>query len=115
MTYVHPSSPDQASCWLLYYGGARSPLARVVPDAKYPGIVWRIRWPDGQPSAMANLTRAKDAAMALAVRGPPARNPSRFRWRQDRSDSPSAPPGRARASLPATGEARTDASSGARA
>lgn len=114
MAYVHPSFPDQASCWLLYYGGARSPLARVVPDAKYPGIVWRIRWPDGQLSAMANLARAKDAAMAIAERGPPRRDPRLLRWKQAH-ESPSAGRRRVRASVPATGAARTDASSGARA
>jgi hypothetical protein len=34
--------------------------ARVAPDSKYPAM-WRVRWPDGQLSDMANLTRAKDA------------------------------------------------------
>ena len=33
---------------------------RVVPDATYPGM-YRVRWPDGRLSDMANLTRVKDA------------------------------------------------------
>jgi hypothetical protein len=32
----------------------------VVPDAAHTGM-WRVRWPDGRPSDMTNLTRAKDA------------------------------------------------------
>ena len=34
---------------------------KLVPDAVYPGM-WRVQWPDGRLSDMANLTRAKDAA-----------------------------------------------------
>jgi hypothetical protein len=34
--------------------------ARLIPDPVYPGM-WRVRWPDGRLSDMANLTRAKDA------------------------------------------------------
>ena len=38
----------------------RTKVARLVPDETYPGM-WRVRWPDGRVSDMANLTRAKDA------------------------------------------------------
>jgi hypothetical protein len=33
----------------------------VVRDETYSEM-WRVRWPDGRLSDMANLTRAKDAA-----------------------------------------------------
>ena len=34
--------------------------ARLMPDPVYPGM-YRVRWPDGRLSDMANLTRANDA------------------------------------------------------
>ena len=34
---------------------------KIIPDETYQSI-WRVRWPDGKLSDMANLTRAKDAA-----------------------------------------------------
>jgi cytochrome c peroxidase len=34
--------------------------ARLIPDTAYPDM-WRVQWPDGRTSDMANLTRAKDA------------------------------------------------------
>jgi hypothetical protein len=40
----------------------------VVTDEKYPGVMWRVRSPDGKLSAMVNRTRAKDAAMAMLDR-----------------------------------------------
>jgi hypothetical protein len=36
--------------------------------------MWRVRSTDGSLSDMVNLTRAKDAAIAIAERRPPARN-----------------------------------------
>jgi len=33
---------------------------RVLPDPKWPGM-YRIKWPDGLLSDMANLTRCRDA------------------------------------------------------
>ena len=65
--------------YCLRYGSAKHPVAEVVPDKTYPGM-WRVRTPDGWLSDMANLTRAKDAAMAIAERGPPARNRQRLHW-----------------------------------
>jgi len=71
----------------LFYGTARAPLARAVPDDRYPSM-WRIAWPDGRVSDMTNLTRARDAAAAICERGPPARNRRLFRWERDTSRRP---------------------------
>lgn len=71
----------------LHYGKSRTPLARVVPDAVHPGM-WRIVWPAGSASDMVNLARAKDAAAAIAERGPPARNRRRLHWTKERSKFP---------------------------
>ena len=51
----------------LHHGNDRNPLFTVEPDSKYTGM-YRIRFPDGRLSDMANLTRAKDAAITLALR-----------------------------------------------
>ena len=71
-------SPRRSQDWSLHYSG--SCLAHVVPDDAWPGM-WRIQWPDGRCSDMANLSRAKDAAAAIAERGPPPRNRRRFHWK----------------------------------
>jgi hypothetical protein len=63
----------------LHYGSAKHPVAEVIPDKAWPGM-WRVRTPDGWLSDMANLSRAKDAAMAIAERGPPCRNRRRLHW-----------------------------------
>jgi hypothetical protein len=34
---------------------------RLMPDSKFPALMWRVRWPDGELSDMVNLSRAKDA------------------------------------------------------
>ena len=49
---------------LFLFGRKR--VAGVVLDGKYPDM-WRVQRPDGSLTDMVNLTRAKDAAMALAV------------------------------------------------
>ena len=36
--------------------------ARVISDETYPRV-YRVRWPDGKLSDMANLSRANDAAI----------------------------------------------------
>lgn len=41
-------------------------LLHVVPDQTYAGM-WRIQSADGSLSDMANLTRAKDAALAMEL------------------------------------------------
>jgi hypothetical protein len=51
----------------LFYRDNRNPLVTIEPDSKYPGM-YRIRFPDGGLSDMVNLTRAKDAALAFALR-----------------------------------------------
>jgi hypothetical protein len=40
----------------------------VEPDARYAGM-YRVRLPDGRITDIVNLTRAKDAAIALALAG----------------------------------------------
>ena len=74
----------------LHYGSSRNPIFRVVPDAVYPGM-WRVVLPDGSLSDMANLTRAKDAAVVMADRGPPRRNQSLLSWKTYVRDAAAAP------------------------
>jgi hypothetical protein len=75
MNSLHPENALS-----LHNGNVRTPMALVVPDARGPGM-WRISWPDGQLSDMANLTRIKDAAAEICDRGPPRRDRRRFRWK----------------------------------
>jgi hypothetical protein len=82
-------TPDQA----LYRGASRKPLAWVTSDPTHPGM-FRVRLPDGRRSGMLNLTRAKDAAAAIAERGPPRRDPRGLHWEQDHHESTSAARGR---------------------
>ena len=72
----------------LHYGSSRSPLARIVADDVWPSM-WRIVWPDGRRFDLVNLDRAKDAAAAIAERGPPARNRRLLHWKKDTSKTPS--------------------------
>jgi hypothetical protein len=69
----------------LHYGSAQTPLAEIIRDHRYPAM-WRVRWANGSISNMVNISRAKDAAMAMAERGPPARNWRRLHW--ERSERP---------------------------
>jgi len=76
----------------LHYGRSRAPLARIVADDYWPSM-WRIVWPDGRRSDLVNLDRAKDAAAAIAERGPPARNRRLLHWKKNPSKTaPEAPP-----------------------
>ena len=50
----------------LHRWQTKTPLLHVVPDTPYPGM-WRIRSPDGRLTDMASLTRAKDAAVSIAL------------------------------------------------
>jgi hypothetical protein len=68
----------------LYYGRSRAPLVLAVPDLSYPGL-WRMAWPNGELSDIANLSRIKDAAVAICERGRPPRNRRRFLWKIERS------------------------------
>jgi hypothetical protein len=63
----------------LCIGNARSPVATLIPDIVYPGM-WRV-WAGDRLSDMANFSRAMDAAMTFAERGPPRRDPRLFHWR----------------------------------
>lgn len=42
-------------------------LVEIVPDEKYPAM-WRVKRPDGSLTDMVNITRARDAARAMALR-----------------------------------------------
>jgi hypothetical protein len=42
-------------------------MATIEPDANWPGM-WRVRF-GGMLSDMANLSRAKDAAISIVLRG----------------------------------------------
>ena len=75
-----PTLPEiKSQACALHYGSARTPIALVVPDSVYPGM-YRIKWPDGVISDLANLSRAKDAALANCERGPPRRDARLFLW-----------------------------------
>jgi hypothetical protein len=50
----------------LHRGQAKRPLLHVVPDAVHPEM-WRVQYPDGRLTDMVNLTRAKDAAVSIAL------------------------------------------------
>jgi hypothetical protein len=79
------NKPTDSQRQVLYYG--RRSLGEVVPDDVWPGM-FRMRWADGSVSDMTNLSRAVDAAAAIAERGPPARNRRRFAWKMERSKTP---------------------------
>jgi hypothetical protein len=97
-TISNPSE-QQVRAAALHYGQARTPLVRVVSDAIHPGM-WRMVWPDGRLSDLANLSRIKDAAAVICERGPPPRNRRRLHWKIERSESPSGARGRASAPHP---------------
>jgi hypothetical protein len=82
------SDVEQAGFWQLHCGTS-SAIATVIPDRQHPDL-FRINWPSGETSDIANLTRAKDAAEIAAERGPPPRNRRDLRWKQagQRSASP---------------------------
>jgi hypothetical protein len=42
-------------------------MATIEPDANWPGM-WRVRF-GGKLSDMANLSRAKDTAISIVLRG----------------------------------------------
>ena len=72
------NSPQEA--WCLHHSRGRAhPVLRVVPDAGWSGM-YRVAWPDGQLSDLVNLSRAKDAAEVICLRGPPSRDPLLLHW-----------------------------------
>jgi hypothetical protein len=46
--------------------GTRNTGVKIIPDAKWPGM-YRVEYPPGTISDMANLTRCKDAAIYLVT------------------------------------------------
>jgi hypothetical protein len=50
----------------LYLRGKGKPIVTILPDGKYPNM-WRVRLPDGRLTDMVNRTRAKDAALSIAL------------------------------------------------
>jgi hypothetical protein len=44
--------------------------------------MYRIHWPDGALSDMANLSRAKDAAMAICIRASHGRDRNLLHWKK---------------------------------
>src|SRR5262245_60466471 len=46
--------------------GSKTILVRIVTDRVYPSM-WRVKMLSGKLSDMTNLTRAKDAAMSIAL------------------------------------------------
>jgi hypothetical protein len=50
----------------LYLKGRRRPVAGIEPDAQWAGM-WRVRRPGGSLSDMVNLSRARDAAVAVGL------------------------------------------------
>jgi hypothetical protein len=79
---THNPQTNSAQVHELRYGTARAPLARVAPDKLYPAAMWRIVWPDGSTSDMANRDRCKDAAAAIVERGPPRLDRRQLHWQQ---------------------------------
>jgi hypothetical protein len=73
--------------YALHHGNAQTPMVRVVPDARWPGM-WRMLWPDGRLSDMTNLARAKDAASTLCERESPGKDRRRFHWKASRGPNP---------------------------
>jgi hypothetical protein len=56
----------QDGTWALHVEGRRGAVLHVVQDETYPQM-WRIRHLDGRLSDMVNVSRAKDAAISVAL------------------------------------------------
>jgi hypothetical protein len=56
----------------LHLGQGKAALLRVVPEAVYPGM-FRVRGLNGSLTNMANLTWAKDGALAIWRASTPAK------------------------------------------
>jgi hypothetical protein len=74
--------------WRLYLGGKSTGIV-VRPDEKYPSL-FRVHWPDRPPSDMANLTRAKDAAMRWVGRAGSG-DAKRLHWKVSKQAWEAAP------------------------
>jgi hypothetical protein len=83
----------------LYVGSSKTPALHVLPDASWPGM-HRIALRGGHRSDMTNLSRAIDAANAIALTAvnagqrretPPAAPPMRFEEKSDLPEGEAAP------------------------
>jgi hypothetical protein len=74
----------------LHYDGGRA-LVRIVPDERWPNTMFQLVWPSGETSDLVNLSRAKDAAIAICERGPPRRDARLFHWRLNPRESLTEP------------------------
>jgi hypothetical protein len=55
-------SPQSAQVYTLHRGRSRRPLVRIIPCRS----LYRVEWPDGSLSDLANLTRCRQAAREWA-------------------------------------------------
>ena len=55
-----------ADGWDLHVYGRHGSIVSVIPDGTYPAM-WRVRRPDGGLTDMANLSWARDGAVAIAL------------------------------------------------
>lgn len=83
----HDGGKHLNDIYRLHYGKSTKVLAEVFSDDEYEGM-WRIRWPDGRASDMVNLSRAKDAAMVLAMREINSGDSRPLHWIRDTVESP---------------------------
>jgi hypothetical protein len=65
MRIVGARELDWKGDW-LYFGQRK--LVRIVPDEKYPTVMWRVERPDGTLTDMVNRARAKDAAITIGLK-----------------------------------------------
>ena len=77
----------QAPRWSLHLCYGKTALVQVVPNELYPNM-YRLAWPSGEISDLANLSRIKDAAAAICERGPPHRDAKLLLWKQNHLESP---------------------------
>jgi hypothetical protein len=66
MTTIHPAKNLEWKGDGLYLNGKGKPILTIAPDGKHP-TMWRVRLPDGRLTDMVNRTRAKDAAISIAL------------------------------------------------
>ena len=74
--------------WRLFRG-TRVTGVTVRPDVNYRGM-FRVHWPDWEPSDMVNLPRAKDAAMRWAGRSGGSASVS-LKWKPPQRPSGASP------------------------
>jgi len=77
---LRPIISNANRAWSLHYCGGKA-LAFAVADPRWTGM-YRIAWPDGRVSDMANLSRICDAAALIVSYGPPRRDPRGLKWQR---------------------------------